>query len=67
LSGIDENGIPFVLIENKKSAEPINLALFQQNRNQGPEYCPKLFIYPQLLIGANKDNFKYGTTKVTLY
>jgi type I restriction enzyme, R subunit len=56
------NGMPFALIENKKSSVEIEEALSQHNRNQNISYCPKLFVYPQLLIGANKDNLLYGTT-----
>ena len=56
------NGIPFAVIENKKASESIEKALSQLNRNQGADYCPKLFIYPQLLVGANKEELKYGTT-----
>jgi type I restriction enzyme, R subunit len=56
------NGIPFVIIENKKSGVDVKYALSQMNRNQGAEYCPKLFIYPQLLIGTNGKDIRYGTT-----
>jgi type I restriction enzyme R subunit len=56
------NGIPLSIIENKKSSEELELAITQHNRNQGPDKCPKLFIYPQLLIATNKDGLKYGTT-----
>ena len=56
------NGIPFVVIENKKSSVDIKDAITQMHRNQQPEHCPRLFIYPQLLIGANKYKFQYGTT-----
>lgn len=56
------NGIPFVVIENKKSSEDIQKALSQLRRYQQPESCQKLFIYPQLLIGANSSDFLYGTT-----
>jgi len=56
------NGIPFAIIENKKSGTKIEEALTQMNRNQGPDYCPKLFIYPQILIGTNKTDLLYGTT-----
>ncbi|MFH1187245.1 MAG: HsdR family type I site-specific deoxyribonuclease, partial [bacterium] len=56
------NGIPFVVIENKKASEPLEKSLSQLNRNQGADYCPKFFVYPQLLIGANKEELKYGTT-----
>ncbi|MDO8592741.1 MAG: HsdR family type I site-specific deoxyribonuclease [bacterium] len=56
------NGIPFVVIENKKSGVDIREALSQMNRNQGIEYCPKLFVYPQLLIGTNGKDIRYGAT-----
>ncbi len=56
------NGIPFAIIENKKASIDIEEALKQMNRNQTVEYCPKLFVYPQLLIGANGQDFCYGTT-----
>ena len=56
------NGIPFAIIENKRASEDLEKALSQMNRNQTAEYCPKLFIYPQLLVGANGQDFRYGTT-----
>ncbi len=56
------NGIPFAVIENKKSSVSVNEAINQLIRNQGAEYCPKLFLYTQLLVGANKEELKYGTT-----
>lgn len=56
------NGIPFSIVENKKSSEELELAITQQYRNQGADKCPKLFIYPQLLIATNKEGLKYGTT-----
>jgi type I restriction enzyme R subunit len=56
------NGIPFAVIENKKSGVAVVEALNQMNRNQGPEYCPKLFTYTQLLVGTNSKEFRYGTT-----
>jgi len=31
-------------------------------RNQGPDYSPKFFIYPQLLIATNGKDLRYGTT-----
>ncbi|MCK5062261.1 restriction endonuclease subunit R, partial [Candidatus Parcubacteria bacterium] len=55
------NGIPFAVIENKKSSVLVDQAVSQQVRNQGADYCPKLFVYPQILIGANKEELKYGT------
>jgi len=57
------NGIPFALIENKKSSVNVSEAINQHLRNQSVDSCPKLFVYPQLLIATNKGEFKYGTTK----
>lgn len=56
------NGIPFAVIENKKSSVAVKEALDQMNRNQGPEFCPKLFTYTQLLVGTNGKELQYGTT-----
>lgn len=56
------NGIPFVISENKKSSIDIKEAINQMNRNQGPEFCPRLFTYTQLLVGTNCKEIKYGTT-----
>ena len=58
------NGIPFVVIENKKSSVEVGKAIDQMIRNQSPEYSPRFFAYPQSLIGANSQEFKYGTTGV---
>jgi type I restriction enzyme R subunit len=56
------NGIPFAIIENKKSSVPEKEAIDQMNRNQGPEFCPRLFTYTQLLVGTNGKELQYGTT-----
>lgn len=56
------NGIPFVVIENKKSSVEVNKALSQMNRNQGADYCPRLYTYAQLLVGTNSKDLRYGTT-----
>lgn len=56
------NGIPFAVIENKKSSVSVDEALNQMNRNQGSEYCPSLYTYTQLLIGTNGKELQYGTT-----
>ncbi|MFH1504022.1 MAG: type I restriction endonuclease subunit R [Candidatus Omnitrophota bacterium] len=56
------NGIPFVVIENKKAGVDIKEAIFQMSRNQRAEYCPKFFVYSQLLIATNGSEFRYGTT-----
>ncbi len=56
------NGFPFAVVENKKSSVNIKEALNQMQRNQGVDYAPRFFVYPQLLIAANCDNFLYGNT-----
>ena len=56
------NGIPFVVIENKKSSVDVSEAINQMVRNQGPDYSPRFFIYPQLLIASNGKEVRYGTT-----
>jgi type I restriction enzyme R subunit len=56
------NGIPFAVIENKKSSVSVTDAINQMNRNQGHEYCPRLFAYTQLLVGTNNKELQYGTT-----
>jgi type I restriction enzyme, R subunit len=56
------NGIPLVIIENKKSAVDHKNGIAQLLRYQGSEYCPKLFVFSQLLISCNKSNFEYGAT-----
>lgn len=56
------NGIPFVIIENKKSSVKVDEALSQFNRNWGPEYVPRLYTYPQLMIGTNGKDARYGVT-----
>lgn len=56
------NGIPMVVVENKKSAVEINEAISQLIYYQKKEKCPKLFLFSQLLIAANKESFLYGTT-----
>lgn len=55
------NGIPFAMVENKKSSVDVKKGIEQHIRNQKPGYCPRLFIYPQLLVATNKEEFKYGT------
>ena len=56
------NGIPFVVVENKKSSVDVEGAISQLQKYQSMEYAPKLFVYPQLLIATNKSDFLYGTT-----
>lgn len=56
------NGIPFAVIENKKSGTGVEKAIEQMIRNQGVEKCPRFFAFPQLLVGTNSKEFRYGTT-----
>ncbi len=56
------NGIPFSIVENKRASVGVEKSLQQMHRNQSAQRCPKLFVYPQLLIGTNGKDFRYGTT-----
>ena len=56
------NGIPFVVIETGQLGSDITEVLDLQVRNQGNEYCPRLYAYTQLLLGANGEEVRYGTT-----
>lgn len=56
------NGIPFAVIENKKSSVDVHEAVSQIERNQQAEYCPKFYVYPQLLVATNGKEMRYGTT-----
>lgn len=56
------NGIPIVVIENKKSAVNVMEGVTQTIRNQKPDNIPKLYIYAQILLSVNKNNNRYGTT-----
>ncbi len=56
------NGIPFAVVENKRSGLEVEKALLQLNSYQSKEKCPKFFIYPQLLVGTNGNELRYGTT-----
>jgi type I restriction enzyme R subunit len=56
------NGIPYAMIENKKSSVDLTEAMAQLVRNQGVEYCPDAFVYPQLLVATNGAELRYGTT-----
>lgn len=56
------NGFPFAVIENKKGSVGAIEAINQMNRNQSPEFCPKLFTYTQLLVATNGKELQYGTT-----
>lgn len=56
------NGIPLILIENKKSSEGYRKAIYQLRRYQENDFAPKLFIYTQLILAMDGENAVYGTT-----
>lgn len=59
------NGIPFVVIENKRRDKNLALdeAISQNIRNQKEDVgIPKLFYYAQLLLGVHPNQVKYGVT-----
>ena len=55
------NGIPLVVIENKKSSVGYSKAISQLKRYQSPESVPKLFIFAQLLMAMDSEHSLYGT------
>ncbi len=61
------NGIPFAVIECKRSTlspgkVPIDEAISQMLRNQGPAEIPRLFHYAQLLLALSVNDARYGAT-----
>ncbi|ARN70624.1 type I restriction endonuclease subunit R [Nonlabens tegetincola] len=59
------NGIPFVVIENKRrdKNEALDEAISQNIRNQREdEGIPKLFYFAQLLLAVHPNEVKYGAT-----
>ena len=56
------NGIPFAVIECKKSDVSVDQAVEQTIRNQKSEYIPQLFKFAQIVMATNKNNVKYATT-----
>lgn len=55
------NGIPFAVIENKKSSVAVDAAVHQMIRNQQGGQTPRFFLFPQILVAANEQSVKYGT------
>lgn len=55
------NGIPFAVIENKKSSVSVEEAVKQMIRNQRGNQTPKFFLFPQILVATNINELKYGT------
>ena len=63
------NGIPFVVIENKRrdKEESIDEAISQHIRNQKKDLgIPRLFYYAQLLLAVQPNEVKYGVTGTPL-
>ena len=66
------NGIPFVVIECKRSGDagggggdPLELAIGQQLQNQREGEIPKLFHFAQVLLALAVNQAKYGATGST--
>lgn len=55
------NGIPFVIIECKKSSVDVNEGVRQNVRNMMPEYIPQLFKFSQIVMAVNPQKVVYGT------
>jgi type I restriction enzyme R subunit len=65
------NGIPFAVIECKRSSlppgkVPIDEAISQMLRNQGPTEIPRLFHFAQLLLALAANDARYGATGTPL-
>ena len=56
------NGIPLVVIENKKASALVSEGISQTIRNQKPDNIPNLYIYAQILLSLNKNENRYATT-----
>lgn len=55
------NGIPFVVIENKRPTEEVKKAGGQLIKYQSNDGIPQLFHFAQLLISANRQEATYAT------
>ena len=55
------NGIPFAVIECKKSSVDVEEGVKQNVRNWKPDYIPQLFKFTQLVMAMNPEEVKYGT------
>jgi type I restriction enzyme R subunit len=56
------NGIPFAVIELKKSSVETAQGISQMIRNQGEKEIPTLFKYVQITLSANNHSPQYATT-----
>ena len=59
------NGIPLVVVENKKSSVDVKEGVLQNVRNMMPDYIPQLFKYAQLVLAVNPNKVVYGTSGTT--
>ncbi|MDQ5920244.1 MAG: type restriction enzyme subunit [Pseudomonadota bacterium] len=55
------NGIPFAVIELKKSSVDAKQGILQMIDNQGSDKIPQMFKYVQLTLAGNNFNPKYAT------
>jgi type I restriction enzyme R subunit len=55
------NGIPFGVIECKKSSISVEQGIEQTLRNQNQNYIPHLFKFAQIVMATNKNETKYAT------
>ena len=55
------NGIPFVVIECKKSSVDVAEGVQQNVRNMMPDYIPLLFKFTQIVMAVNPQKVLYGT------
>jgi len=56
------NGIPFGVIELKRSTVSTQEGISQMIRNQGHDEIPNLFKYIQMTLAGNNHSTQYGTT-----
>lgn len=59
------NGIPFVVIECKKSSVDVDEGVKQNVRNMMPDYIPQLFKFAQIVMAMNPQKVVYGTGGTT--
>ena len=55
------NGIPFLVIENKRPTETLKKATSQLIGYQGDDYIPQLFHFAQMLLTMNRQEARYAT------
>ena len=55
------NGIPFIVIENKRPTESLNKAGSQLIGYQNADNIPQLFHFAQLLLSMNRQEARYAT------